>query len=159
MNTNKPYTPSETRRKKDERYSDAFGRVMNNFHMHFPVGNYPHDHTKHSMTPEGEYRSTVKNLGGWDITYQARWGDKAKNKKEKRINMTGAEFYREIDRTVEKLGIPMTRVSEAINRLFWDNPDHDYKKCEELFKILWKTLLPVFIALRKKGFKQSELKN
>ena len=130
---------------------------MNNFYMHFPVGNVPYDARKNRVDPEGDHRRAIRELGGWNITYQSLLRADPK-KSTKRLGQTGAEFYREVDQTVQELGISMARVSEAINRFFWDKKDTD-AEMQKLYQVLWETHLPIYIALRKKGYVQNDLKS
>lgn len=153
LNTLKPYTPAETRRKKGESYLSSCSRVMNNFHLKFPVGNVPHHTGEHA---EGYLRGLARQYW-WNVLYGDRFPSANDGfHSEKMLCQTGAQFYGEIDATVEKLGILMTRVSEVVNRVIYTEDPKEGE--EQLYKNMWKILLPIYIALRKKRYSQQDLK-
>lgn len=148
---------ADARKKRGESYCVAFGRVMNNFHMHFPIGNIPNDATESAMTPQGFYRAFSLERC-WNITRRlllsqdpsSSDNDKAKYS-DKRLDQTAEQFYEEIDKTVQEVGIPMKKISEVVNRRMFGESG------EVLYKDMWEVLLPVYRALRKKGYSHGDL--
>lgn len=148
-----PYSSSEVEISENENHVQAFSRILNNFYLRFPLGSSPFNHP-HS--PLGAYRK---------ISFEYGLGDK-RNKNgldsherqsslhsKKWAEQTIDEFHREIDGTVERLGISMTIVSEAINDAIGTHEWHREPKYKHMMDIL----LPIYTELRKQGYSPQDL--
>jgi len=144
----KPYTPAETVRRRGESYSHAHMRVLNNFFMRFPVGNDPHN----TDGDEGLHRRNSKP--DWNVPSIVTYPDQGYS--EKKGSQTPAEFFAEVDRTVAELGIEIAEISRRINRWIYEGKKSDEAR-ERLSKEMWDILIPVYIALRKKGYSRKDL--
>jgi hypothetical protein len=142
MTNSNQYSLQQARKKRGESYANAVRRVMNNFYMYF--------------SPDGVYRRELRGQC-WNITWIAYLlQDKdaeglTQPYSHKRLHQTGEEFIAEMDRTVEELG-KSKDITEAIRRFYSKESDR-----EQLYKGLWDSLLPVYIALRKKGYSARDL--
>lgn len=163
MNTEFPFDPNEVKIEAKEDYRSATMRILGNFHAHFPIGNYPNrpggngkeEKEWRSLGNRRHFSKTEKN---WDIPRNVTCPKKQKpvTCSELFFNQTPAEFYATLDATIKELGIPMTKFIEARNRAFCTR-----KMTEEVWeqyrKEWWKIALPVYVALRGKGYSKCDL--
>lgn len=90
-----PFVPEEVEMKAGESYINAFGRVLNNFHLQFPFGNSPNK----AAQPGGYYREMLKRNGGWDKPNLQN--DQGHNS-EKYCRQTPHQFYDAMDSVIKK---------------------------------------------------------
>jgi hypothetical protein len=135
----KPFIPAEVRRKKGESYRAAFIRVLNNFFFRFKGG---------YMRRLDKENSMLDSRPGYK-------GESAKGLSPRFLKQTYREFYAEIDAAVKELGIPYDKVHQVVDDMGKRNydPQHD----EAIYKAAWKTLMPIYRVLRRRGYNQSEL--
>jgi len=154
MNGYEPFTDEEIAPLPGETVFRRYMRVLNNFHMHFPAGNSPHNYEDEPIFSEGYYRF-MANEAGWDSTFR-ELGYNPRFQSEKRLNQTPKQFYEEVDRTVEELGMSMTSVSEAVNLML--SRRHLGIEAGSIADIVWPALYPIYVALRKKGYSKEDLR-
>lgn len=133
-------------------------RFLNNFFCHFPIGNDPYPNCK----PKGFYRTAHE--GHWntkilELVREFPFQSKdslhryCEGKSDKYLDGTFAEFYAEVDRTVEELGMPMAIVSRTVNAY-----EHNQREgSPEGTRRLDEFLAPIYAALRIKGYNKDDL--
>jgi len=136
---------------------------LNNFFAHFPVGNDPYP----AAIPEGLYRMTGHLASFWGKTYkesmiesglsESELQDYYSDRSDKRLNQTPEQFYAEVDRTVQELGMDMTLIQKTINIFLHDSRVESCENSLELSKILDEFLAPVYVALRNRGYNKADL--
>lgn len=134
-------------------------RILGNFQNKFPLGNKPTDPTGHDLTADGIDRTRARRfIKNWLVSHKESIlyeGPHAKRgRSEKWLEQNPAEFYGEIDRTVSELEISMEKLAETVNRFVFLSREKDP---EPLYEELLEILLPVYIALRKKGYSRRDL--
>ena len=110
---------------------------LDNFHLYFPD---PTDPEKKSY-----YGSIYETIGRMETKPDPNENTRYSTKKS---NMLGKEFLDEIDTTVEEVGLTLEEIMEVMRD--W----HD-KKCS--VEVMQEFLLPIYIALRHKGFSRYDL--
>ena len=130
--------------------------LLNNFFCHFPIGNDPYKNPR----PQGMYRTaSAKN---WNRTTREFLAEQPAEevqrdyfgKSDKYLDQSVAEFYAEVDRTVEELGISMFVISKKINKYLYTQRGEEG---EERGKRVDELLGPIYAALRNKGYNRPEL--
>jgi hypothetical protein len=134
-----PFKKSEIRRKKNEGYGAAFGRVLNNFHFYFRGGYY-----------RFIANDAFMNLRGYSD------GTETEGRSPLRLQQTRREFYAEVDKVVEELGISYDRVCEVVDVIVKRGNDTDFNE-EAVWKPAWQTLIPIYVALRRRGYNSRDI--
>ena len=149
-----PFTDEEIVPMPGETVLRRYIRVMNNFHLHFPAGNDPHNYEDQPTFFEGFNRFMAKEAG-WDSTYRELGGNPL-FLSDRKLNQTPRLFYEEIDLTVEELGLGMASVSQAVNLML--SQRHHGIEAGRVADIAWAALYPIYVALRKKGYSKEDLR-
>lgn len=134
------YSPKEIKKKKGESHANLCCRVLNNFFFYFPG-------------PNG-YREGLQSRGQWKTPFREFISPDLRS--DKRLDQTPEQFYTEIDATVAEIGMELEDVSAFLCRFFAEggtSNDEDDARFEEL----WKTLSPIYVALRKKGYTSQDV--
>lgn len=137
---------------------------LNNFFCHFHIGNDPYP----TDQPEGFYRNVGRGGKFAGRTYRdfvAEFsGLSGKDLEEyfvdrsdKRLSQTPEQFYAEIDRTIREVGIDMEKLQREINVYTHDRSLDNWKNDKKMFENLCKLLMPIYIALRRKGYNREDL--
>ncbi len=153
MQNEQPYDESESKIDASEGWSIARNNIINNFHQHFPLGDVPVP----TGNSEGTYRTLMRENGGWDKVFRDTISEEDRKhyfNSELRLGQTGAEFYQILDGTIERLGIPMPTISEAINTVYLDTTESKDEANHRLLMLL----LPIYVEMRKKGYNQIDLR-
>ena len=131
---------------------------LNNFFCHFPIGNDPYP----NRYPNGMYRTAHE--GDWNMKMleivqkfpfqsedtRCRY---CESKSDKYLGQTPAEFYTEVDRTVEELGMSVSVVSRTINAYHHNQRDVGKEGAKHLDEFL----APIYAALRNNGYNKADL--
>ena len=141
-----PYDPSEIP-----------GGSLNNFFCHFPA-NGPYERTM----PEGYYRSLLKDGGAWDVSLREFLEEDSiyevtHDRSEKRLDQIPAEFYAEIDRMIVEVGLTVEAVARVINIYLHHRDLVSREVSLQMNTALDAFLLPIYIALRNKGYSRQDL--
>ncbi len=151
MQKAKPFDESEIVLDLSQGWAIGYCNILNNFHLHFPLGDIP----VKTGGNEGMYRSQARELGAWDRPFgETMEEDGGRFFTELRLRQTGAEFYAVLDGVVATLGLQMPRISEAIN----DARVNKVGDQEEKHRVLYELLLPVYKEMRKKGYDVMDLR-
>ncbi len=150
MQKARPFDESEVALDLSQGWEIGYCNVLNNFHLHFPLGNVPVD----TENNEGVYRALAREYG-WDRTFAETMDEGGRRFfTELRLSQTGAEFYAVLDATAATLGIQLSRISEAINAARLDKSGDK----EERHRALCELLLPIYTEMRKKGYNVMDLR-
>ncbi len=135
-----PYDPSEIP-----------GGFLNNFFLRFLIGDkpYPRDPEIH----EGNFRQYARRLG--DRTFgsnvrSAIYGGKLSSQ-------TGLGFIDDVDCAIAESGLTVEEVGRVINTYLHDRSGADTETYQRLSRLLNTFLLPIYIALRNKGYDAHDL--
>ncbi len=138
-------------------------QFLNNFLGHFAIGNDPHP----SHSPDGFSRTNFHSLGLWNESYrdslvnlglsESQIRDGYSDRSDKRLNQTHEQFYAEIDRTTQELGMDLALVQRTINIYLYESRRKDCVVPRELSRSLDQFLAPIYKALRLKGYNKSDL--
>lgn len=135
-----------------ESYSGSFIACFNNFFCHFPLGNDPYPMDELTATV-GRYRKMSLLNDRDENSYKTDKYPKLLGlEEEDPVPVTRKEFYSDLFNTVEECGIKMEEVSKALNPLV-----HMGKMTENDWEIAFKTLVPIFTGMRKKGYSSHDL--
>lgn len=132
--------------------------LLNNFFCHFPIGNDPYPNRKPNgfyRTAHGEHWNTkiLELVRGFPFQSKDSLHRYCEGKSDKYLAGTFAEFYAEVDRTVEELGMFMVVVSRTINVY-----EHNQREAgPEGARHLDEFLAPIYVALRNKGYNKADL--
>gem|GEM_PF-1260725 len=160
MNTEFPISEVETTLKVGENYQGITMRVLGNFHSNFPVGDYPNkpggDEAKEYQAI-GRRRELTASFGAFNTPHIVRDPklSESSNHSKLFINQTASEFFATLDAAVEE-HISMTQFVETINRAFFTERRTDRAR-EYHHQQYWETALPIYLALRNKGYSRSDL--
>ena len=170
-----PFSHEEIARRDDESYYWAFVRLFNNFFNLFPLGEKPYPSNE---SPQGAKRGLeAKN---WDVVRKNNgigvFGDNDEHANwytDKYRNQTPHQFYNEVDQIICECGFTVEKVAEIVNdaylrceRPLWkrklENRIPPYKRLmqrtrEKKWKLMFETLLPVYVELRHRGYSHYEL--
>lgn len=182
MSKHKPFSPGEVAMTDGESYWAAFPRVLNNFFTRFFIGNKPYrclgDPRGHRGL-EDDHWTTIRKDNGEGI-----YGDSDETSSwytDKFRNQRPCDFYNEIDSIIVQQGLTVEKVAWIINdayygaKLSYNGTRKDrvirklehwfpsYKKLREnrreaKWKLMFETLLPIYIELRKRGYNTYELR-
>ncbi len=134
-------------------YSTVLVDCFNNFYCHFPMGNIPYTHEE-LVAELGNYRARSKIHGREGSSFKTTKYPKLLGLgEEEGVDVTRNEFYEELYTTVEECSLTMEDVSKTINPLSENRSsmtDDDYEK-------IFKTLAPIFKAMRLKGYSHQDL--
>jgi hypothetical protein len=108
----------------------------------------------------GVYRTLTKSMDKWDMPLLGTVRPESlaeirRTHSEKRLAQTGKEFYEEIDRTVAELGISAKELASTVNRFQFGEKTTEER--EKLAEKLLELLIPVYAALREKGYSRHDL--
>jgi len=146
-----PFSDIEIEMYVGEPIGEAINRVLNNLFLHLkkdrllPDGTIAYD--------ESNYRHYAKRFY-WNTPYGTYFCDCHEDCSIKRLQQTGEEFYWELDRTIEELHMSVADVYETVGR--W-KAEGQGDASIEIQLLLWKTLLPIYIAMRKKSYSKHDL--
>jgi hypothetical protein len=145
-------------------YDESESKFLNNFFCHFCIGDEPY---KINLPAEGHYRGLLTDC--WNRTQFEHCKESGifnddedlqrycENKSDKRLNQTPAEFYAEVDQTIIEVGMTIELVAQTINAYLHERRGKIGDMACEIQNKLESFLLPIYIALRKKGYNKADL--
>ncbi len=155
--SNTPFTPEEVAHPDGASYYGAVMRVLNNFDLRFPIGDKPNK----SGAPLGFYRDLVAKKKKWSMTGREYRGGSNEDYSERHLSQTVRQFYDEIDAVAKELGVPMSKISKAINTARLGKRETEIlaaeKQKEKRWKEVWQLLIPIYSELRRRGYSKQDL--
>ncbi len=150
MQKARPFDESEVTLDLSQGWTIGYCSVLNNFHLHFPLGDVP----VNTGNSEGMYRTMAKGFG-WDRIFAETMEENDRCFfTELRLSQTGAEFYAVLDATVAALDIQMPQISETINAAVLDKSGDN----AERYRVMYELLLPIYREMRRKGYDVMDLR-
>ncbi len=182
MSNSKKFSPEEVKMRDDESYWAAFPRILNNFFARFVIGNKPYrcvGDPRGYRSMEADYWNEVRRYNGEGIYGD---GDEYGHlHTDKYRNQTPRQFYGEIDDLIVQHGLTVEKVAEIINDAYFGSKikysstwrgslhrrlekwfpfyrDWVEKRREAKWKLMFETLLPIYIELRQRGYSTYDLR-
>lgn len=137
--------------------SRRWSRVLNNFHLNFELGTRPYDPATRGALLGGGYRQLALEQGLLSTVRREFQGEEVAGHSDLWLDQTFSEFYEAIDAAIVELGISKDDISVAVNKVVL-GPRLQGEAREALIQTLWDLTAPVYVALRKKGYTRTDLR-
>lgn len=130
----------------------GYNGFLNNFFLRFFIGDVPYSRDPEII--EGNFRRAARWLG--DRTFGAGQ-ERNEERSDKLYDQTGLQLIEEIDQTIRELGYTVEMVGMVINTYLHVREHASNEAYWKMTKIIDTFLLPIYIALRNKGYNKQDL--